>query len=145
MTISTYCGIPEDILDGIFSTEDLLRWKEDSETTNLSKRKNKTYQLEENTLKQSYIIEIEPSECYIKQNSTNTKNRNNTHLQKKNIQTKIGKFVLFFLNECSYIPFLFMFSMTFLSMSLTGIPCVLLSLAVCVFVASFHLTYISCI
>ena len=145
MTISTYCGIPDDILDGIFSTEDLMRWKGDSETTNMLKRKSKTHQLEENTLNQSYIIEIEPSECCIKQNTTNTKDRSKKQFQKNEIQTKIGKFVLFFLNECSYIPFLFMFSMTFLSMSLTGIPCVLLSLAVCVCVATFHVSYISCI
>ena len=143
MTISTYCGVPEDILDGIFSTEEMLRWKEIAETNKLINRKPRSYQSNENSLKQSYIIEIEPSQCCVEQNYQVLKKPSSPQLRLKLIQTALRKYTIYFLNECSYIPFLFMFSMTFLSMFLTGLPCVMASLSVCALIATSHLTYIS--
>eukprot|EP00092_Neocalanus_flemingeri_P029056 GFUD01031543.1.p1 GENE.GFUD01031543.1~~GFUD01031543.1.p1 ORF type:complete len:144 (-),score=22.51 GFUD01031543.1:21-452(-) len=141
MTISTYCGVPEDILDGIFSDEEVSHWKEISESKNMKKRESESCKsCHKQMIKQSHIIEIEPSDCCKKKSSMISKTK---PLQWINLKINLRKLFLLYLTECSYIPFLFMFIMTTLSLCLTGLPCLLVSLAVCVSVAAIHLSYIA--
>ena len=126
-------NISDNILDGIFSTEEMLRWKKEAEEEDRRWRKTCL-----NSFNQSYIIEIEP-----KQATKRGKEELRAKFEEYLRQARLRKYILVFLNECSYFPFLFMFSMTCLSMSLTGLPCLVISLSICIFTSTFHLAYMA--
>ena len=134
-------SIPDSILDGIFSTEEMLRWRRETEEEN---RRHKKRCL--SSFHQSYIIEIEPTQFITRDTqeiSTKVWNHRRTEFEKYLGQARLRKGLLFFLTKCSYFPFLFMFSMAFLSLSLTSLPCVVISLSISMVISTFHLAYVA--
>merc|ERR1719206_67692 len=88
-------NISDNILDGIFSTEEMLRWKKEAEDEERRRRKRTCL----NSFNQSYIIEIEP-----KQATKRGKEEIRAKFEEYLSQTGLRKYMLVFLNECSYFP-----------------------------------------
>eukprot|EP00092_Neocalanus_flemingeri_P053508 GFUD01062906.1.p1 GENE.GFUD01062906.1~~GFUD01062906.1.p1 ORF type:complete len:116 (+),score=13.94 GFUD01062906.1:61-408(+) len=107
MSLSKYCGIPEDVLDGIFSTEDMEAWKLISE----KKREH---------LKTSTLRRIESSDKASNNFAWNKGITRSKPFQKLlQFSIKILNSLLFCLTKCSSIPILFIFLTTVLSLGLT--------------------------
>ena len=107
-------SIPDYILDGVlFTREELARIHE--EENRLLKRK------QELKKKREYLV------------GNNMSRRKETHCQ-----DKLNKALQIYINECSYLPFLYIALMYFFSFLLTGLVSILLTIPICTTVFIFH-------
>eukprot|EP00092_Neocalanus_flemingeri_P053510 GFUD01062908.1.p1 GENE.GFUD01062908.1~~GFUD01062908.1.p1 ORF type:complete len:136 (+),score=17.79 GFUD01062908.1:75-482(+) len=135
MSLSKYCGIPEDVLDGIFSTEEMEAWKLILE----KKREDR----KASTLRRigSVNIEIESSDKASNNFAWNKDIIRSKPFQKlMQFSIKMLNSLLFCLTKCSYIPLLFLFLTTVLSLGFTALNSIILSLTICMSVAGIHLS-----
>ena len=136
MELTQYCGVPDDILDGIFSTEDLDAWKVLSE-------KRKMKQATNFKRAGSAKFKIDPSD----QTSFDfawSKDTRMSHILEQLVLFPeiVMNFTLFYLDQCSYFPFLFIAVATIFCLAFTALHSIILSLFVCVSVVAIHLVLV---
>ena len=123
MTLPSYdqTEVPEYILDGIFSDEEMLQWKLAAKSKEMLNRRSQCTQ-----------VKIEPIET--RKHKLNNKKK----IVLRHILT------IFHLSQehCSYAPFLFMFLMFFLPSVVSNVTTLILSLVGSTLVIILHLIYV---
>ena len=125
MTVSPYHGLPDEILDGIFSTEDIETWKEEAKREKNLEEHFRIDKTRRNVVRESFIIDIEKM-CI--ESGVRT------------LKVKALYVIEIYMQKCSYVPFLFMITLSVLSTVLTGLTCILCTIVIVTSVLIIHLT-----
>ena len=125
MTVSPYCGLPDKILDGIFSSEDIDTWKEEAKREKHLDEHFRVDKTRRNIVRESFIIDIEKM-C--SESSVRT------------LKVKALYVIEIYMQKCSYVPFLFMLTLSVISTVLKGLESILYTIVIVISVIIIHLT-----